>query len=77
MCAIPTGFEFWSRYVLFSPLTFGGLNMRSVHGVLAAKGLSRLFQADSGTNLIKQVKIVKDRPCCSVAQLSEWSHGVR
>ena len=36
-----------------------------------------LFRADSGTNLIKQGKNVKGRPCGSVAQLAECSHGKR
>ena len=35
------------------------------------------FRADSGTNLIKQGKNVKGRPCGSVAQLAECSHGKR
>ena len=36
-----------------------------------------LFRADSGTNLIKQGENVKGRPCGSVAQLAECSHGKR
>ena len=36
-----------------------------------------LFRADSGTNLIKQEENVKGRPCGSVAQLAECSHGKR
>ena len=36
-----------------------------------------LFRADSGTNLIKQGESVKGRPCGSVAQLAECSHGKR
>ena len=35
------------------------------------------FRADSGTNLIKQREIVTGRPCGSVAQWSECSHGLR
>ena len=35
------------------------------------------FPADSGTNLIKQGEIVTGRPCGSVAQWSECSHGMR
>ena len=35
------------------------------------------FRADSGTNLIKQGEIVAGRPCGSVAQWSECSHGMR
>ena len=34
-----------------------------------------LFRADSGTNLMKQGENVKGRPCGSVAQLAECSHG--
>ena len=36
-----------------------------------------LFQADSGTNLIKQGGNVNGRPCGSVAQLAESLHGKR
>ena len=36
-----------------------------------------LFRADSGTNLIKQGENVKGRPCGSIAQLAECSHGKR
>ena len=36
-----------------------------------------LIRADSGTNLIKQRENVKGRPCGSVAQLAECSHGKR
>ena len=39
--------------------------------------VSPLFRADSGTNLIKQGENVKGRPCGSVAQLAEYSHGKR
>ena len=35
------------------------------------------FRADFKTNLIKQGKIVTGRPCGSVAQWSECSHGMR
>ena len=35
------------------------------------------FRADSETNLIKQGEIVTGRPCGSVAQWSECSHGMR
>ena len=35
------------------------------------------FRADSETNLIKQGEIVAGRPCGSVAQWSECSHGIR
>ena len=54
--------------------TDGGLCGGSMRGVQAAKGLSRRFQVDSVTNLIKQGEIVTDPPCCSVAQ---WSDAVR
>ena len=36
-----------------------------------------LFRADCGANLIKQGENVKGRPCGSVAQLAECSHGKR
>ena len=39
--------------------------------------VSAWFRADSGTNLIKQGEIVAGRPCGSVAQWSECSHGLR
>ena len=35
------------------------------------------FRADSGTNLIKQGKIVTGRPCGPIALWSEYSHGLR
>ena len=35
------------------------------------------FRADSGMNLFKQGEIVVGRPCGSVAQWSECSHGMR
>ena len=35
------------------------------------------FQVDSGTNLIKQGEIVTGRPSGSVAQWSEYMHGMR
>ena len=35
------------------------------------------FRADSETNLIKQGEIVTGRPCGSVVQWSECSHGMR
>ena len=35
------------------------------------------FRADSEANLIKQGEIVTGRPCGSVAQWSECSHGMR
>ena len=60
-------------------MTFGG-QCGSVLGLRAAKGLSSVpawFRADSGTNLIKQGEIVTGRPCGSVDQWSECSHGLR
>ena len=60
------GFESRSGCVLFSPLWYG-----SVSSVPA------WFRADSGTNLIKQGKIVTGRSCGSVARWSECSHGMR
>ena len=58
-------FESWSGYVLFPPVTFGGLlGGGSMLRVRAAKGLSRQFQADLVTNLIKQGEIVTERHCC-------------
>ena len=54
-------FESWSGYVLFPPVTFGGLwGAGSVLGVRAAKGLSRQFQVDLVTNLIKKGEIVTE-----------------
>ena len=35
------------------------------------------FRVDSGTNLIKQGEIVTGRPCGSLVQWSEGSHGMR
>ena len=35
------------------------------------------FRADSGTNLIKQGETVTGRPCGSVAQWSDYLHGMR
>ena len=54
--------------------------MGSRLGQRASKGaclVPPLFRADSGTNLIKQGENVKGRPCGSVAQLAECSHGKR
>ena len=55
--------------------------MGSRLGQRASKGaclvVPPLFLADSGTNLIKQGENVKGRPCGSVAQLAECSHGKR
>ena len=64
LCARRPGLDSWSGYVLFPPVTFGGLCGGSVLGVRAAKGLSRQFQVDSVTNLIEQGRIVTERPCC-------------
>ena len=52
--------ESWSGYVLFPPVTFGGLCGGSVLGVRAAKGLSHQFQVDLLTNLNKQGEIVTE-----------------
>ena len=62
-------FESWSGYVLFPPVTFGGLCVcvwggGSVLGFRAAKGLSRQFQVDLVTNIIKQGETVTERHCC-------------
>ena len=43
----------------------------------AASSVLAWFWADSGTNLIKQGEIVTGRPCRSVVQWSECSHGLR
>ena len=55
--------------------------MGSRLGQRASKGaylvVIPLFRADSGTNLIKQGETVKGRPCGSIAQLAECSHGKR
>ena len=49
----------------------------SVLGLPVAKGPSRRFRADLGTNLIKHGEIVTSRPCGLVAQWSEYLHGMR
>ena len=67
------------RAMCSPPMTFGG-QCGSVLRLRAAKGLSSVpawFRADSGTNLIKQGEIVTGRPCGSVDQWSECSHGLR
>ena len=61
----------------FPPLWHLVAQCGSILGLRAAKGLSRRFRADSGTNLIKQGENVAGRPCGSVAQWSEYSHGMR
>ena len=43
----------------------------------AVSSVPALFRTDSGTNLIKQGEIATGRPCGSVAQWSECSHGLR
>ena len=64
LCVRCPVFESWSGYVLFPPVTFGGPCGGFVLGVRAAKGLSRQFQVDMVTNLIKQGEIVTERHCC-------------
>ena len=66
--------------IFSSPVTFGGqcggrLGQRASKG--ACLVVPPLFRADSGTNLIKQGEGVWGRPCGSVAQLAECSHGKR
>ena len=63
-----------------SPVTFGGsvwVGARAASSKGTVSSVPAWFRADSGTNLIKQGKIVTGRPCGSVAQWSECSHGVR
>ena len=64
LCVRCPEFESWSGYVLFPPVTLVGLWKGAMLGVRAAKGLSRQFQADLVTNLIKQGEIVTERHCC-------------
>ena len=63
-----------------SPVTFGGsvwVRARAASSKGTVSSVPAWFRADSGTNLIKQGEIVTGRPCGSVAQWSECSHGVR
>ena len=67
--------------IFSSPVTFGGQCGGSRLGQQAPKGACLVvpswFRAYSGTNLIKQEEDEKGRPCSSVAQLAEYSHGKR
>ena len=63
-----------------SPVTFGGsawVRVRAASSIGTVSSVSAWFRADSGTNLIKQAETVTGRPCGSVAQWSECSHGLR
>ena len=63
-----------------SPVTFGGsvwVHARAASSKGTVSSVPAWFRADSGTNLIKQGEIVTGRPCGSVAQWSECSHGMR
>ena len=75
------GFESRSGHDFFLPCDIWWLSVGSRLGQRASKCaclvVPPLFRADSGTNLIKQGENVKGRPCGSVAQLAECSHGKR
>ena len=75
------GFESRSGHVLFSsPVTFGGsvwVRAQAASSKGTVSSVPAWFRADSETNLIKQGEIVTGRPCGSVAQWSECSHGMR
>ena len=75
------GFESRSGHDFFLPCDIWWLSVGSRLGHRASKCaclvVPPLFRADSGTNLIKQGENVKGRPCGSVAQLAECSHGKR
>ena len=61
-------------------MTFSGLvwvRARAASSKGTVSSVPAWFRADSGTNLIKQGEIVAGRPCGSVAQWSECSHGLR
>ena len=61
-------------------MTFGGQcggRARAASSKETDSSVPAWFRADSGTNLIKQGEIVAGRPCGSVAQWSECSHGMR
>ena len=63
-----------------SPVTFGGsawVRARAASSKGTVSSVPAWFRADSETNLIKQGEIVTGRPCDSVAQWSECSHGLR
>ena len=67
------GFESRSGHVLFP---FGGSVWVRARDA-SSKGTVSSVPADTGTNLIKQGESVTGRPCGSVAQCSECSHGLR
>ena len=74
------GFESRLGHVLFPPVTFGGsvwVRARAVRSIETVSSVPAWFRADLGTNLIKQGETVTGRPCGSVAQWSECSHGLR
>ena len=75
------GFESRSGRVLFPPLwhlvASVGVCARAASSKGTVSSVPAWFRADSGTNLIKQGEIVTGRPCGSVAQWSEFSHGMR
>ena len=63
-----------------SPVTFGGsvwVRARAASSKGTVLSVPAWLRADSGTNLIKQGEFVTGRPCGSVAQWSECSHGMR
>ena len=80
-CAGDPGFESQSGHVLFPPLCHSvaqcGVRARATSNKGTVSSVPAWFRADSGTNLIKKGEIVTGRPCGSVAQLSECSHGMR
>ena len=55
----------------------GGVRARAASSKGTVSSVPAWFRADSGTNLIKQEEIVTGRPCGSVVQWSECSHGMR
>ena len=63
-----------------SPVTYGGSVWVRAQAASSKETISSVpawFRPDSETNLIKQGKIVTGRPCDSVAQRPECSHGMR
>ena len=78
------GFGCRSGHVLFLPLGHLWLSVGPFSGgeqqrdcLVGSGRVPSRFRADSGTNLIKKGEIVTGRPCGSVAQWSECSHGMR
>ena len=74
------GFESRSGHVLFPHLIYLVASVGPCSGCEQHRDCSSVpawFRADSGTNLIKQGEIVTGRPCGSVAQWSECSHGLQ